>query len=440
VREEDFATVLSEWKNARIPELIQREVKIPLDSNMIVSIIGPRQAGKTFRVYQMVKELLDKVPYQNIVYVNFEHERMRNLDAVHLEEMLKVYYQLYKPDKAYPIYLLLDEIQNVKDWDRWVRRVNDEGRYRIYITGSSSKLSSREIATSLRGRSISYTVFPFSFREFLRAKKFEIKDVNSLVYLEERGSVYSLLEEFVSLGGYPKVVLTEDIELKKKILRSYYEAVFYKDLIDRYRVNSSLLDTFLRYCISNYSSMLSVSKVYAYMKSLGLKCSKSTLMNYFRYSEEVFFLFPIEIFSYSIKDRKIYPRKIYIIDTGLIKCFYPEEEIGRLIENTVAIELLRKTQEDTSFGLFYWKEYGKRNGREVDFVISKGNRPVELIQVTYSYSKEQIENREIESLIKASEELNCKNMKIITWDYYGSLDTEKGKIQCLPLWFWLIKS
>ncbi|MEM3166679.1 MAG: AAA family ATPase [Candidatus Methanomethylicia archaeon] len=166
MREEDFKIVLSEWYVKILPKLIERELKIPLDTNMIISIIGPRQAGKTYRMYQLIREVSNNVPRSNILYIDFEHERLRNLDANHLEDMMKIFYQIFSPIDDEPIYLFLDEIQNVRDWDKWVRRIYNSNRFKIFISGSSSKLSSREIATTLRGRSIDYVILPFSFREF----------------------------------------------------------------------------------------------------------------------------------------------------------------------------------------------------------------------------------------------------------------------------------
>jgi predicted AAA+ superfamily ATPase len=379
------------------------------------------------------------VSRENMLYVNFEHERLRNLDANSLEDMIKVFYQLFLPEEKTWIYLFLDEIQNVRDWDKWVRRVYESGKFKIFISGSSSKLSSKEIATALRGRSIDFIVFPFSFREFLKAKKIELKNVEVLSYLEERGKILRLAEEFVKFGGYPKVVLTEDIDTKEKILRTYYETIFYKDLVERYKVDPILLDAFLRYAVTCFSKQVSISKIYNYLKTLGLKCSKSTLIKFLKYSEEVFFLFPIEIFSYSIKERKQYPKKLYVVDNGIVRAIYPDAEksFGRLMENSVAVELLRR-KEGSKFEVFYWKEYGKRNGNEVDFVIREGMSIKKLIQVTYANSKDEIEKREVENLIKASEELKCKDLLIITWDYEGELEVESRKVKCLPLWKWLI--
>ena len=435
-REKDFTVAIAEWVERQPPELLERNIKIPELPNHIVAIIGPRQAGKTYRCFQQIKQLLKQYPKNNILYVNFEHERLRNLDATDLEEMMKVFHKLMAPSHEYPIFLFLDEIQNVRDWDKWVRRTFDSNKYKIYITGSSSKLSSREIATTLRGRSIDYTVFPFSFREFLKAKNFPLDNLEILSYLERRGEILRMLEEYLEFGGYPKVTLTQDNEEKRRLLRTYYETIFYKDLMERYRIRDpALLDEFLRYSISTFSKYLSISKAYNYLKSIGLKCSKSTLIKFLRYANEIYFLFPVEIFSYSIKDRRQYPKKIYVVSNGIITSLFPEtlDNKGRLMENTVAIELVRRGKQS-----FYWREYGKREGMEVDFVIRKGLRIEKLLQVTYATSLNEVKDREIEGLIKAGKALKCNNLQIITWDYEGEEMMHGKRISFVPLWKWLL--
>ena len=435
MRERDFKIVFAEWKTRSLPALIERSSRIPLKPESIVSIIGPRQAGKTFRMFQIIKEL--PVFKDNILYVNFEHERLRNLDANDLRDMLKVFYQMFSPDEKFPVYLFLDEIQNVRDWDKWVRRVYDSGKYRIFISGSSSKLSSREIATSLRGRSIDFVIFPFSFKEFLRAKNFEV-NLEIISYLEERGKILKLTEEFLTFGSYPKIVLSEDREVRERILKSYYNAIFYKDLVERCNLDPTLLDTFLRYTISCFSKQISISKIYNYLKTLGLKCSKSTLIKFLRYSEEAFFLFPVEIFSYSIKDRKQYPRKLYVVDNGIIRAIYPEymEDMGRLMENTVFIELKRMEFAGKISEIYYWKDYQQR---EVDFVVKEGLNVKELIQVCYDIEDFSTKNRELRALIKAGKELKCRNLKVITWDYEGREEFKNKRIEFIPLWKWLLR-
>jgi len=430
----DFRSVLSEWKEKEIPPLIPREIPLPTEPAVIPALVGPRQAGKTFRLYQLAGELRAKFPPQNILYVDFEHEKLRNLDASDLGEMMKVYYQLFSPDENFPIFLLLDEIQNVRDWDRWVRRVYDSGKFKIFLSGSSSKLLSREIATCLRGRSMDYLIFPFSFREFLRARGRKVEDVETLGYLEERGKILGALEEVLDFGLYPKVVLIENTGEKQGVLKSYYYTIFYRDLVERFRIGEvTLLDEFMRYCLVNFSRYVSISKAYNYLRSMGFRCSKVGLLNFLSYVQQVFFLFPSEIFSYSVKERRRYPKKIYAVDVGIINALYPEfkENKGRLMENLVAIELKRRGKE-----LFYWKD---RQGREVDFVIREGPKIEQLIQVTFASSLDEVERRELRALLKASDQLRCGELLCITWDYEEELEREGKKIKFSPLWKWLLK-
>ncbi|MEM4569559.1 MAG: ATP-binding protein [Thermofilaceae archaeon] len=435
-RSEDFKRVLAEWKVWKPPWIVEREVELPHALPSIVTVVGPRQAGKTFRLFQLVRELVEAgVPRDNILYVNFEHERLRRLDANDLEEMLKVYFQLFKPNPGHPIYLLLDEVQLVADWDKWVRRIHDRGGFRLYITGSTSKLTSREIADSLRGRSADYLVLPFSFREFLKARGFEVGDAEVLTYLEERGRVLGLLEEYLVYGGFPRVVLTEDPEEKRRVLKAHYEAIFYRDLVDRCKLDPELLDALLTALISSFAGLYSASKLHNYVKSLGLRCSKATLIKYVSCAQQAYLLFLSQIHSPSARSRRQYPRKAYVVDNGIITTLVPEaaENLGRLMENAVAVELVRRGWE-----LRYWREYGRREGREVDFVLIQGLKVRQLVQVTYASSRSEVKGRELEALRKAGEELGCRDALIITWDYEGREEFEGLEVRYTPLWKWLL--
>ncbi len=435
-RERDFQHALSRWMEFRLPHIVRRGVDIPVNIKSIISIIGVRRSGKTYMMYQTIKQLQETIPRNNILYINFEDERLRNLDANDLNDMLKVFYMMGRPVEGREIYLFLDEIHSVRDWDKWIRRIYDMENYRIYISGSSSKLLSREISTSLRGRSIDYIIFPFSFTEFLKTKKIVIERPELLSYLEERGRVIGYLNEYMEYGGYPEVVLEEDINIKTKLLQSYYNAIFYRDVVERYNIRSpSLLDIFLRYCIANHSKYISISRVYNFIKTMGYKVGKATLIEYLKYIEEAFFLFPLEIFSYSIKDRKQYPRKIYIIDTGFIKALNIDTNIGRLMENIVYIDLLRRSEYKNRFQVYYWKD---KKQREVDFIIRKGINTTRLIQVTYASGRDEIERGEINGLLKAGEELRCKNLDIITWDLQDEIIINGNRITLIPLWRWLL--
>jgi len=443
-RRSDFRVVISEWLSTELPSIIEREVKIPLKPSLIPTIIGPRRAGKTYLMFHTIKRLLEeeKVRKENILYVNFEHERLKDLEARNLEEMIEVYYQLAHPKGE--IYLFLDEIQKVKDWELWVRKIYDFKKFRIFITGSSSKLLSREISTALRGRSIDFLIFPFSFKEFLRVKNFRFENLNLLALTSERGKILHLLEEYLVFGGFPEVVIEENRNVKIRILRGYYNTIFYKDLVERFNVeNFSLLDTFLKFCLSNFSKYFSISSTYNFIKSIGLECSKQTLSDYSKYAEEILFLFQIPILARSHKTQKQYPKKIYVVDNGFISSLYPElVSFGRLMENLVAVELIRRSELFSNFSVYYWKEYGKREGKEIDFIIKEGLRIKQLIQVTYASNKDEMNQREIKALEKAYElfKKDRPELLIITWDYEDILKKDNLEIKCVPLWKWLLSA
>lgn len=430
-RKDDFRQVISEWLLQDLPDVIDRGILIPMDTTTIVSIVGPRRSGKTFLMYGLIRKLKATLPEGNILYVNFEHERLRNLDANDLSDMLTVFYEVSRVNNSLPVYLFLDEIQIVNDWSKWINRIYESKKFRIYLSGSSSKLLSRELSTELRGRSIDFTVFPYSFREYLKVTGTSLQDPDLLLHSEKRGIINGALRDYIKTGGFPEVVTFNDD--RQKLLKSYIDTVMIKDVGERFRIEPSVLSVFFNYAISNCSRYFSGTKIYNYMKTLNYRVSRDFPLKIMDHFNEVFALFPVEIFSYSVKAKKQYPRKLYVVDTGMINVSSRNTEIGRSIENVVFLELCRRSEYFTRFQVYYWKEYGKAEGRDVDFVIVEGNAVVELINVTFASSREDIQEREITGLLKAAEDLNCRKMKIITWDYL-----EDGDIAFTPLWYWLL--
>ena len=410
----------------------------PLNPGPIVTISGPRRAGKTYVMYLTMKKELERgVAPGNILYVNFEHERLRNLTGRDLESMVTAHNEIASPDPKKDSLLFLDEIQNVRGWGNWVRRTHDQGASRLYLSGSSSKLLSREISTELRGRSVDYLVFPFSFGEYLLAKGGGLPDLKRLPHLEDRGRLLAQLRQFLEVGGYPEVVLEGDRAVREKLLRSYYDTILYRDLVERFNVSSpAMMEEFVRLCVSSHAKYLSASKSYNYLRSLGFRTRKQTVLDYLRFAKESFVVIPLEIYSRSIKNRAQYPKKMYLVDNGLVHTTGFETSIGRLMENCALVELARRSSYFSDFQVYYWKEYGKSEGREVDFVIVKGGKVTQLLQVTYATSSKGVDSREVSALRMASEELGCKNSAVLTWDYRQS---EEGGTNYLPLWEWLLR-
>jgi len=435
IQKEDIKKVLLEWKEREFPKIIERDIRINLFPKQIVTFTGVRRAGKTFLLYFIAKKLIEKeFKKEEILYINFEHELIsEKTTAKDVRKFFEVHSELYKEEIKF---ILFDEIQKVKNWQSLVRRLYDEGKYHIFITGSSSELRPKELASMLRGRTINYTIFPLSFSEFLRFKNYAF-DEKKIVLETYKGRFLRILKEYVQFGGFPDVVLSESSFEKEKLISSYFDTILLRDIIEKHNIrNSRLLEMFIKYLISISSFYFSATKTENYFKSIGEKCSKATLLDFFDYAEKSFLLFKTEIFSPKIKERKQYPVKVYCIDNGFINFINPRfsEDFGRLMENLVAVQLLRM-KENKALDIFYWRD--STNG-EVDFVVKEGLRVKQLIQVTYASARDEIKEREIKSLIKASDLLKCKDLLIITWDYEGEEKFKGKKIKFLPLWKWLL--
>ena len=348
---EKLRYILEEWFEYQIPPLIEREFHHTLlDSNLILSLVGVRRSGKTYLLYQLVNKLKKDIPSSNIIYINFEDDRLYPLTGEELKVLVDVYKQNFSYDSKKPLYLLLDEIQNIPLWENTVRRLYDKSKnLKIIITGSSSRLLSSEISTALRGRTLTYKVFPFSFKEFLKVKNIDFESKN-IKYSSRKNNVIKSLREYLEFGGFPQVVLEKN---KTEILKEYYRAILYRDIVERYRIkNLRLFENFLKVITQGISSLFSYGKTFNLFKTMGFKISKNTLIEYMRYIESSFFAFEVPIFSYNIKDQLQYPRKIYIIDTGLKNAvsFRFSQDLGKLAENLVFLELKRKDKD-----IYYWK-------------------------------------------------------------------------------------
>ena len=409
---EDFRKVIAEWFTRTLPEIHERDIDIPLDVDVVVSIVGPRRSGKTFMVYSIISKLRRFVPTSNVLYINMEHERLRHLSAEDLGDLITAYYEGGKPDHMKPIYLFLDEIQVVDGWSRWINRIYESKNYHIYLTGSTSQLLSREISTEMRGRSVSYTVFPYSYREILKLRNIDFPDTEILAISEKRGEIIAVLEEYLQHGGYPEIL--DNPAIREKLLQSYIDAIILRDVGERFNVEPLLLSYMFEYLSSSYSKYFFGFRAYQFLRTINYPVGKERPLQVLGYFNEALSVFPVEIFSRGSRAGEQYPRKIYLADNGLIAAMNGEVDIGRGMENQVFIELCRKSELFTRFSIFYWREYGKSEGREVDFVIVRGGTASELINVSYARSREEVKEREIIGLEMASKELKCNNKTIIT--------------------------
>ncbi len=418
---EIFKQLIFDSQEKEYKGIVEREYAIPTDTRKIVSLIGVRRSGKTFLLYQLIRQLRGNgVNRQNIFYINFEDDRLYPLNLSDMDALVEAYYELYPDKRGETCYWFLDEVQNIQGWERFIRRIYDTLDLRIFVTGSSSKLLSSEIASSLRGRTIVYEIFPFSFREYLTYRGIEVNlhSSKSLSFIRNAFNTYLIN------GGFAETFdVNEDIRLR--ILRDYLDLVLYRDVVERYNVkNHALLKHLIKHLIVNMGTLVSFTKLYNDYKSMGFKVSKDTLFEYLSYLEEAYALFTVPIHRNSVRAEQRHPKKIYAVDNGFKKLFDASlsPDYSKLYENLAFLHLRRQTRE-----IYYYK--GKQ---EVDLYADIGNGY--LLNVSYSIDDPKTLRRELEGLEEAMAYFQMDRAFLLTSKREEILETEAGRIELLPLW------
>ena len=390
----------------------ERNQNLKLDNDLIKVITGPRRAGKSF----FAIHFLNKGKFG---YINFDDEKLTEIK--NYDELITAMNSVYDSPK----FVLFDEIQNLPKWELFVNRLQRQG-YNLIITGSNSNLLSKELATHLTGRHLLTNIFPFSFEEYLR---FENKELTTTEIKEK-------LFHYLFEGGYPEI-LVKKLEVKE-YLSLLFNSILYKDIVKRYNIrNPKQLEDLAFYLISNIANEYS----YNSLTKIGKIKNSRTIEKYLNYLEESFILFNISRFSYKVKEQLSSNKKIYCIDNSFIqaKAFKSSPDFGKLYENIAAIEL-KKKELNNDIKVYYWKN---QQQEEVDFVLKEGLKIKQLIQVCFNLNNIETKNREIRSLIKASKELKCNNLLIITEDKEAEENVEwfgtKANIKFIPLWKWLLE-
>ena len=416
IERETWAEVILDYRSLPF-EGIKRgvEVKLP-NTQMALAIIGPRRTGKTYLMRQIMEELKSGgIPEESMAYVNLEDPRLVGASLEDLMIMLEVLREM----GGEKLYLFLDEVQVVEGWERFVRYLLDTG-HKVFVSGSSAKLLSKEIATQLRGRSIAVRVFPFSFREFLKARGFSVRQYLSS---EEKARLRALLGEYLEWGGYPEVVLNP--HMRVEVLRGVLDLAIYRDIVERWEVrNVSALRLLLK--VLARSSHLTLTKAYSTMKSLGVSIGKGTLADYLDYLSDAFILHRLPPYVKSYKKAELLGFKPYLVDNGLLRINGVKDK-GRLLENLVMIELLRRGFEPGE-NLFYIPG----DSWEVDFLAGD-----ELIQVSYELHPFNRE-RELKALINAARRIEAEKLTVVTFADKGKLKVEGKDVEVVPLHEWLL--
>lgn len=388
-----------------------RELHFPKIPNKIFVAIGVRRSGKTYLLFQLIQDLLKEVPLSRILYLNFEDERLFPMEAKTLGALIDDFYSLYPENHQEECYLFLDEIQNVEEWPRVVRRIFDSKKVKIYLSGSSSKLLSKEIATSLRGRSIPLEVSPFNFKEVLNAKKIDLPKRPYGKITQDR--LNEQLKIYLETGGFPEAI-SLDAPQRILLLQDYVSVVILKDVIERHDIsNTAVIRYMVKTLIKNVGSRFSVNKFYNELKSQGFSVGKDTIYDYLDYLNDVYLIFPVALYAESIKKVQTNPKKIYAIDSGMVRAYMlgRTQNCGHYFENLIYLDLRRRGDQ-----IFY---YLTKRRKEIDFLTLDLSECWHLYQVCWNSQDADTMKRETSALAEAEEELGIQGT-LITPQYYLS--------------------
>jgi predicted AAA+ superfamily ATPase len=411
---------------------VARHLKVRSVAKKATVVIGVRRCGKSTFMNQITAELKSKgVSQENILHLNFFDDRLSTIKSVGLDLVLEAYYQIYPEKKNQEkIYCFFDEIQVIPGWESFIERTLRLENCEVYITGSSADLLSKEIATQMRGRALTWELFPFLFKEYLTF--FKIKTGKTFTS-QERLKILKTFESYWIQGGFPEVFKQDNL-LRIKIHQEYFNSILYRDLIERYDIShpKALKDLAIK-LINNISSLYTINSLTNYLQSLGHKVPKNSVSQYVAWFEDSFFLFTIRIFNASISKSNANPKKIYCIDHALVRSISSGILLnsGHLLENLVFVELRSQYEE-----IYYYKT--KRN-QEVDFLVIKPNRDKMLIQVCESLANIKTRQREISALQNAMEELGLHKAILVTRSDQEELKFEQGIIEIIPVWSFLLQ-
>jgi hypothetical protein len=389
---------------------IHRDIDFIEIKNKISVAIGMRRTGKTWLMLHKIQSLLSEgIPFSRILYVDFEDDRLLPLDHQTLANVLDGFYSLYPENHHQLCYLFLDEIQIIEQWALVIRRFYNTKNVRLYLSGSSAKLLSKEIATELRGRSIATEIFPFSFREYLKAKKIEIK--KPPYSRSTQDLLLKYLTNYLQEGGFPGVIEEDPIN-QKRILQEYVDVVLFRDIIERHQItNISVIRYMIHYLLKNNATHFSANKFFNDLKSQGYSIGRSSVYEYLSYIEDAYLMFMVPLYSESIRRVQNNPKKIYAIDNGLARAHTVSlsKNSGHALENAVYLDLRRSGAK-----VYY---YLTKKNHEIDFLVRTPAGELRLYQVAYETTDKDTLMRETRALEEAEQELGIHGT-LITKDNY----------------------
>jgi uncharacterized protein len=427
MKKETIKKIIRDFHLTQQPALKRRTLQVPLETGKIITLVGVRRSGKTSCLFNIISDLLEKSkPITTILYINFEDERLE-LKTEELDLLLQAYQELYPDILLDQCSFFFDEIQNIAGWDKFVRRIYDRGTKNIFLTGSNARFLSSDIATSLRGRTISYEIFPLSFSEYLNFREVtpDLNSTKSIALINHH------LADYLKHGGFPELIGYNDV-LRNRVLQEYFNVMIYRDLAERYEIrNLPALKFFLKRIISSATKQVSVNNIYNELKSSGFKIGKNQLYDYLDAAVNVYLALILRKYSSSLVDRELGERKLYVIDTGLLNAldFKFSDDTGKALEQVVFLELKRREQE-----IYFFKEKS-----ECDFIVKQGFEITEAIQVSASISNAETRTRELRGLMDCCKKFELKQGLIITLDNSNEFEQNGVMVTTMPLYRWLLR-
>lgn len=431
---ETVEQLVADFQERSLPRPTPRRVVLHSLPGKVDAVMGMRRSGKTWLLFERIRALeAAGVPRSRILYVNFEDERLLPLGAADLQLFPDALYRRFPSTRLEERWFFFDEIQNVPGWERFIRRMVDEAGTRIALTGSSARLLGREIATSLRGRSLATELLPFGFDEALAHLGVPVPDrwpppaaMGSLLQHHLRG--------YLTRGGFPEVQSIQE-PTRVRVLQDYLDVVLLRDIIERHGVsNTGALRWLVRRLVGAPCGRFSVNRLYQDLRSQGVSVSKDSLHEWVSHLEDAFLIFPVSIHAWSEQARAVHLRKGYLVDPGLATAtsFKAGSDLGHLLENTVYLELRRRGYEV--------RYVETRSGYEVDFLASSPLGETVLVQVCADISEPPTRERETRALREAMEELSLRESFIVTLEDTDQIELPEGTIHAVPAWRWLLES
>lgn len=431
-----FKQLIIDFQQQEIPRPTPRELPsftLPNQLKKAYVLVGMRRSGKTWSLYQQMHRLLDDgLDRSHLVYLNFEDDRLIGTTLKDMQGILDAYFELFPNlTKSKTLHFFFDEIHEVDGWERFIRRLLDNEAIHLYITGSSAKMLSKEIATSLRGRTLVREIFPYNFREYLSHVGAQYAFEGS-ISTKQKAILNHYVIQYMARGGFPEVVNVDE-PLHHEILQGYIDTVIYRDIIERHGVsNVQTLKRLLSHCLQSPAALFSINKMYHTLKSQGYSVSKNSLYAFMEYFEDAYCLFSIPAFHLSAKKSALKPRKIYPVDPGLITAYAINKEYtqGPALESTVFSALIRSSKRIDYFVT--------EQGQEVDFFVQLQDESRKLYQVCLSLNDPKTRQRELTALQQAMQATGLVHSSIITLDEEGDIEIPEGRISVIPLWKFLL--